>query len=62
MKIVRTGRDLSFFALNKELCGEDRAPFGCAQDKLLAQGDFCKELCGEDRARTDDLLAASQAL
>jgi len=27
MKIVRTGRYLSFFALNKELCGEDRTTF-----------------------------------
>ncbi len=28
MKTVRTGRYLSFFALNKELCGEDRASLG----------------------------------
>ena len=28
MKTVRTGRYLSFFALNKKLCGEDRASLG----------------------------------
>ena len=42
--------------------GEDRASLDCARDKLLAQSDLIKEICGEDRARTDDLLAACQAL
>jgi len=28
--------------LIKELCGEDRASFGCAQDKLLAKNNLIK--------------------
>jgi hypothetical protein len=48
--------------LRKEICGEDRASFNFVQDKLLALNNLRKEICGEDRARTDDLLAASQAL